>query len=245
MLRLLHDEGASPLKDLRGEERKTVFSSLTMTVTRATYHRLRFDAIVDEARLRADSHPGHLVLDAIAKYVVYEALALLIAARTAVDEIAFIGARRAKMSLKDADNIRVTEVIRAGNGSPELQVIANNYRDWFEDVNEYRNALAHRGYSERLGIHSPSSPHPEAKDPEWNVLLVPDRPSVERPKRPHEWTYIEGRRLEDLVASTHHGLWCLVQELGTTIWGGSLPAPGSEAENLRQSGPMMLVVSRK
>lgn len=244
VLRGLADDPSPPLSTLPPNERASIMSSLCVTLMRANYHRARFDGIVDAARVRAEQHLPNFVMDTIGKYIVFEALGTLVAARSAVDEIAYIAARRAGEPPARADKFNASTTISSSVPSyPEVEVIRSSYREWFEDVNEYRNALAHRGYDERLGVHATDSPHREASDPKWNLLLLPDRASVCRPKRPHEWSFAEGRRLETLVAGIHRGLVELLQELGTTLWGGSIPEPGKIP--LRDGELPMLIEKRE
>jgi hypothetical protein len=57
-------------------------------------------------------------------------------------------------------------------------------------------------------------------------MLVPDRASLVGKTRPHEWTYTEGRRLEDVVDAAIAGFERVIDKVCMSCWGGSVPPSG-------------------
>src|SRR5437868_5462751 len=93
MVRLLGMDGSPTLQALAVDERETLLFSLTLTLGRALYHRLRFRQIVDLLAARRAETRGTVTWDTFAAYALFEAAAALGAVRLSVDEIIFIAAR--------------------------------------------------------------------------------------------------------------------------------------------------------
>jgi len=214
------------------DERQHLMASLSTTFARSIYHARRFDltlqAVVD--RWRATGAATH---DSCAAYVLFEVSALLSAARTVVDEVVYIAARRKGIPPGDASRWKATKVARCDLKScPEYDVAEiralQSYLVWYEELNAYRNILVHSGWNHNFGgYYPPESTDPESLSPILNIMLVPDLDSIGATRRAHGWRYTNKRRLESLVGSVEQGLTGFVQE-AANIWGaqvkrGTLP----------------------
>jgi len=219
-------------------EAQTSVAALSEGFVRARYHKLRFDACLEETRVRRRVLGGPVVADWHAvPPIIYEASAFLGAARTVVDTLTYIAARRAGKSESAADGWEASEAIcpKVDQGStpptrfdvPEILALRTRRR-WFERLNLYRNVVYHRGLgSKHYGYHAKSDTAEEAHDPEFNAMLLPDEASLSQRKRPHEWTYNDKSRLDDLIVDLDDGLSALLLELLTKLWGCSLPQEGT------------------
>jgi len=229
MLRVLADKGSAPLATLDAIERASLFLSMATTLTRAVSHRARFDQLLEALDARAAHFEGRVMGDTVAKYLGFEAGEFLGATRTFVDEVVYLAARRAGVDRAAADKwITHNLIVNAPpppQPTPELDVLRSRVA-WYRELNDYRNAMFHRGASEGLGYFREGSTERGADDPSLNIGLLPDQLTVKRPNRPDSWKYTEGRRLETLVLDVNAGLLPLVEELGQG-WGGQLQARGS------------------
>jgi hypothetical protein len=229
---------ATRLSQMARPEREALLVSLSTTVSRATYHYQRHLFLVErlvERRGATGFGRGH---DDLTRFAVIEAASMLGAIRGAVDEMVFIGARRHGASGDDDDGWRPYPLItcRALVGDKDIEDlrVLRQYEAWFRELNDYRNALVHRGSRQTTGTgyYLAGDPFQEAGDPDFNVFLVPDRQSIGRHARPHLWTYNEKLRLEDLVRRVWEGFRSLLPEIGA-VWGGVVPADGTTPVHLR------------
>jgi hypothetical protein len=223
---------------LPSAESEATIGALSETYIRARYHKLRFDECMGAAMERRRAIGGPVVADWHAvPPIVWEASAFLGSARTVVDLIVYVAARRAGKSEATADRWDASEAIAPKcepGGTPPTrfdvpEVLAlRGRRRWFELLNLYRNVVYHRGLgSNRWGYHSRGDSAEEASDPSFNAMLLPDESSLRDRKRPHEWTYSDGRRLDELVNELDAGLSELLIEILTTVWGCEIPKPGT------------------
>jgi hypothetical protein len=240
MIRVLGDEPPAPALATIADpaERDALFLSLATTLTKAAYHRQRFEqvvAILAERRLQVG---GTVSSDTCSQYPIFEASALLVAARTVVDEVLYIAARRSGAAPNDADGWAVNTAITCNLVNVPKYNVDEVHRlrahsAWYEEMNEYRNVLVHRGWREQTGGFFPiGSTLPEAADPTRNVLLMPDRASLVRVHRGHQWTYTNGTRLERVVERAADGLEVFLGDVATGSWGGSIPAPGTAPNDM-------------
>lgn len=220
----------APGGPIPAEEHATLLVSLATTITRATYHYRRFGFILgllDERRHIS----GHASGDTLGHFAVFEASSMLGAVRGAIDEIVYFAARLSGVAEVDADRWAayrlVTQVPPAHQLVPAVLVLRARSA-WFLEINDYRNALIHRGSRNPIGTgyYPRNDVLPEARDPGMNLFLVPDRASTGNHARPHLWTYRDGLRLEDLVERTYTGFEELLQAVGTA-WGFVLPTDGT------------------
>lgn len=168
--------------------------------------------------------------------MVWEASAFLGAARTAVDLLVYIAARRAGKAESTADRWEASEAISPKVKSagpvptrydvPEVLALRARLR-WFERLNRYRNVVYHRGLgSKHYGYCAASDTADQASDPEFNAMLLPDESSLRNRKRPHDWTYNDGSRLDTLIDELDEGLTDLLEEVLTRIWNCEVPKEG-------------------
>jgi hypothetical protein len=235
-LRIAHESPA--FAQLPRLEAQTSVAALSEAFVRARYHKLRFDACVEETRIRRRVLGGPVVADwHSVPPIIYEASAFLGAARTVLDTLIYIAARRAGKSESAADRWEASEAIcpkvEPGSTSPTRfdapEILAlRTRRRWFERLNLYRNVVYHRGLgSKHYGYHAKSDTAEEARDPDFNAMLLPDEASLSQRKRLHEWTYKDKSRLDDLVAELDDGLSALLLELLTELWGCPVPQEGT------------------
>jgi hypothetical protein len=222
------------------DERVGQLSSLAETLSRARYHKLRFDESVEVVKRRRLALGGPVVADWHAvRPAICEAAAFLGAVRTLVDIVVYLAARRAGKSPSSASDWQASDAInppRKGGATgsvptrydvPEVLEIRKR-QPWFDDLNLYRNAVYHRGWGgESYGYYFPSELAEEANDPSHNAFLLPDRDALVDRKLPHEWTYSNRQRLDDFVESIYVNGMALLEEVVTKIWGQALPADGS------------------
>jgi hypothetical protein len=236
MLRVLGDDPTTvPLTAISAaDERDALLVSLATTLTRARYHRQRFDESVRTLERRRLRVGGTVSADTASPFALFEAAAMLAAARTAVDEVLYIAARRAGASVKDAvdwqANVATTCDLKKLVQYDVSEVASLRSRlSWYQELNEYRNVLVHRGWREQTGGFFPvGSQVAEAADPLRNVFLMPDRTSLLRVRRAHQWTYADGTRLEDVVSRAGIGLEEYLDDVARNTWMGTVPPQGTE-----------------
>jgi hypothetical protein len=103
---------------------------------------------------------------------------------------------------------------------PAVKVLRDRL-DWYRELNDYRNVYRHRGCRDTMAAYFPlDSYFPEARDGARNVMLLPDRPSLEKNTRADKWTYTQGVRLETLLDRTTGNFDECLDELISKIWGG-------------------------
>lgn len=237
MLRLLADHGpaakALPAEERAGpalscladDERAALLLSLATTVCRAEYHERRFRRVVAHLLERRSIIGAPLVWDAFVHSAVFEATAALGASRTLVDEVIHVTARRYGHARWEAsDAVKGTKVAM---DVPEVQLLRERAA-WFERLNKYRNVLLHRGWKGDAGAYfPPGASEPEARDPERNLLLVPDLESLAGDARAHQWTYEANVHLETLVGEVLDGMRDFVDAVALTAWDGKVPKAGT------------------
>ena len=243
----LNHQGSPQLAALVPHEREVLLGALVNTLWRATYHKGRFEQYVDAAYARFEHFQGRVMGDSVAQCILFETQALLAATRAFVEEVLYVGARRAGDPQQAADR-RVDRELRGG-GSLAEAVVLENHRAWFDELTDYRNALVHRGTRGQFGYVPVAVDLPQAADPTFNVMLVPDRGSIARPNRPDSWTFAEGRRLEVLVRGTWTGLLTFAREVGMS-WGcaipeGATPPPGAQHASTVLVIPRGAIATRK
>lgn len=232
--------GTPPVARLPERERHRLFSGLTSTLHRATYHKGRIDQYVTVAGARFTHHEGRAFGDSAAMCVLFEAPALLSAARSFVEEVIYVGARLAGGPPPDAHR-RAEKELKGGGSLPERKILGRHLA-WFEELTEYRNALVHRGMMGRFGYAPVGATVVTADDPTFNVMLVPDRASIQKPNRPDAWTFNDGTRLETLLGDTWSGLLTFAREIGA-LWGRTIP-PGAVPPPGAEHGSTLLVLPR-
>ena len=224
----LGSTGLPTLSVLGAKERDALFTSLAIIARTADYHVKRFNSLLAAVNQRRKAANALITYDFTVEYAVFEAAAALSAIRSAVDEIIFIAARLSGVSAKDiketwkTSNVMQTEFGKAPHFNvPEVTALRGRV-NWYDDLNEYRNAYRHRGCRDTIAAYFPlDSDFPEAKDGERNVMLLPDRTSLVGNTRADAWTYSKGLRLENLLESTVKTFEELLDELIEKVWGGA------------------------
>ncbi|MBK6513552.1 MAG: hypothetical protein IPG04_05335 [Polyangiaceae bacterium] len=103
--------------------------------------------------------------------------------------------------------------------------------DWYGELNEYRNVLYHRGWRGMFGSYYPRDfKGRKGISGTADTLVVPDRKSIANKAKPHQWTYKDGTRLEDVVERCMEGLRQLIDSICIDLWGWQNPKPGTEAQ---------------
>ena len=223
---------------LECKEREAVLAALAETAARARYHKLRFDEALVTLKTRREAVGGPVVTDWVAAPpLIWEGIAFLGAARTTVDILIYIAARRAGKSVSAASGWEASAAIspkKEPGGTPPTKydvpevVAIRALGKWFEELNVYRNVVYHRGWGEQsYGFFTRADTAEEAELPKFNALLLPDFSSLVARKPQHEWTYSTGARLDELVASIDDGLGRLLLNVYTNAWGCSVPQPGT------------------
>lgn len=227
------------LSALSTEEKDALFTSLSRTLSRSLYHQCRFNQVIQALNQRREQTGGcFITYDLFAQYTLFEAAAALGAIRLGIDEVIFITARLCGVSPEGIREKWTAEaIVRANlNKRPEFnipEVLALRKRvDWYDELNQYRNVLYHRGWRTLHGGYFPlGSELPEATNPKHNIMLVPDRVSLRLNSRPHEWTYRVGERLEDVITRAIEGFEQLLDDVCMACWGGTIPSEGTFPED--------------
>jgi hypothetical protein len=164
-------------------------------------------------------------------------IAFMGAARTTVDILVYLAARRAGKSESSADRWDASEAVspkvEPGQTAPSRydvpEILAIRKRQpWFDELNLYRNVVYHRGWREqRYGFYLPADTAEEAADPLFNAMLLPDVSALRVRKRPHEWTYNDRWRLDDLINRVDMTLMELLEHILTTSWNCPVPMAGT------------------
>lgn len=230
---------STKLAVLSQQEKSNIAASLAETLDRVTYYRQRFDDAVVVLIERKRKVGGTVTYDAFGSQL-YDLLGfILTAARSFIDLIVYVSARLVGKSEKYADRWGVEEMKKAA--TPEGGILTKHGL-WFDVLNSYRNALIHRGHRRSFGGYfARNCMLDEARIPKYNVMLIPDYASIQRPNRPHQWTYNQGSRIEDLVTNICEGLDAFALDIGHH-WGGSVP---SDSEVPDEEHPNLLVVVQK
>ncbi|NUP10740.1 MAG: hypothetical protein HOW73_32245 [Polyangiaceae bacterium] len=235
-LRFLAD--STVFQPMPKEELEGLCYSLALTLTRAEYHEARFGQVVAHLEERRVGLQTAFTWDLQAKYAVFEAAAALGAARQLLDELAHLIARRHGVSsakklknqwsaneLFDADLSVETDLAIA-----EVNALRKHLKA-YKTLNLYRNVLIHRGWRDLFGKYVPRGfqEKTERTDPSRDVLLVPDRKSIEGFKKQHEWTFKDGDRLEDVLVGSLDGVRAMVDDV-CDVWGVPEPKPGTHPD---------------
>jgi hypothetical protein len=214
------------LSAIADNERRALFKSLATTINRALYHQKRFGfflAQYHERRERTGCTRGY---DEVSRLAGFEALSVLSTVRSAVDELVFITARRHGESGRDDDGWKVHPLLTSSNSTKETEELRylRAQVDWFKELNDYRNALVHRGFFFPSNDPAASARIPDADNP-W---LAPDRRSITNHARPHLWTFVDRVAMEDLLTRVCSGFHASLHVLGR-MWGLSSPPPAGTA----------------
>ncbi len=222
--------GLPVLNALGTEERDALFTSLSIMVKTADYHMKRFNSLIAAINDRRKKANALIIHDFVVEYAVFEGAAALSAMRTAVDEVVFIAARlsgtsavelKEKKRWWDTTNVLLTGFDKAPEFKLPAVVSLRNRLAWYHELNDYRNAYRHKGCRDTLGAYFPlDSDFPEAKDGERNVMLLPDRKSLDGNTRADKWTYKQGVRLETVLERTGKTFEEIIDELISEVWGG-------------------------
>ncbi len=233
----LGHQPSAKLAVLSPQEKGKLAATLAETLDRLTYLGQKFDAAVSILIERKRQVGGTITYDAFGSQL-YDLLGyILTTARSFVDHVVYVSARLAGQSDSKADRWSVEDM--KGANTPEARILIK-HQSWFDLLNSYRNALVHRGQRNSFGGFFPRGCIlAEAKNPRYNVMLLPDFNSIQRPNRPHQWTYNQGTRIEDLVAQISQGLDAFALEIGQE-WGGYVPP---DAQIPYEEHPNILVVS--
>ena len=238
MVRLLADQGtlaqSMPLEDrpgpalsgIQSSERSALLLSLATTLCRAEYHERRFWRIVEQLAERRTVIGEPLGYDAFVGGAVFEAAAALGAARTLVDQMIHIAARR-----NGHDKWEVSDAFRGTKAAMDVAEVRclRAKSQWYDELNKYRNVLHHRGWKGDAGAYFPAdAEEPEARNPTRNILLVPDLDSLRRNAGAHAWTYNQRGHLEPVVRRALDGMRELVDAVCLSVWDGKLPKPGTD-----------------
>ncbi len=119
----LERRGSPALAMLAGPEREALMGSLVNTLQRGTYHRGRFEQYVGAGYARFEHFEGRVVGDSVGQCILFETQALLAAMRGFVEEVLYVGARRAGEPPRDADHRAERE---ARNGGTLLETTGDD-----------------------------------------------------------------------------------------------------------------------
>lgn len=238
------------LASINEAERHHLVQSLAQTFARALYHRGRFEEVIASLVERSGTGLGWMAYDSLGPVALFEAAGVLGAVRVAIDELIFlIGRRHGHLAAtidkkwKASDIFSVADLAKSPFDVAEIRVLRDR-SDWQDRVNVYRNMLHHRGWREGLAAYFPrDATHPEANNPTINVMLIPDRKSLSDTTRPHEWTYAERGRLDDLVVEATDGLRDALLAVATNCWKAAVPAAGTWDKVPLTDRPSSMVVS--
>lgn len=255
MLRSLGDSPSkAPLLKIPDDERKELMLSLAQTLTRTEYHTRRFEYIIETAIQRKLQVGGTVYCDHILHYAYYEAAAALIAARSMLEQVYYIVARKCGLSERKAKTWNVSKVAtetdtvtNAKFNTEEVKLLQGKYKSWYLKMNNYRNVIIHQGwkYTPALGYYEPGTQLPEAASPIRNPLILPDLNSLTGSSRTHKWTFNEQVRFDLFMKETIGLLFSFIEEIGK-LWGGTLPRAGTipieKRPNLCVSRPLSVLM---
>jgi hypothetical protein len=217
-------------------ERTALFESLTRTLRRSEYHRLRYSALracLDERR--ADL-PGRVFWDEFVETLHYELQAFRGAARMALDEIVYLGARRSGVDPMVArERPWETAKLITSDVPPQCAIVEvdvlRTKRTWFGLLNAYRNSFFHNGWTHGSGHFAEDDLRSAARDPAANALLVPDLSSLSKRSKPHERTFNTCTTVDDVMRDAHGGFDEVLRELCEGPWATPEPPPGRLPRN--------------
>lgn len=227
----LHAVEGTAFAGISDAERGALFDSLTKTLRRSEYHRLRFLDLRMCLDQRRENLPGVVFWDELAECLHFELQAYCGAARMMLDELVYLVARRhgvppnkaRKSPWETADLMK--KPVPAECQVPEV-VHLRSRLPWFELLNSYRNSFFHHGWRHGSGHYSLTDQRASARNPAANALLVPDKSSLGGRSRPHERTYNDGTTIDEVMSLASRGLDELLRELCEVHWITPEPAPG-------------------
>lgn len=228
----LHAVAVSPtFAAFPDKEREALFESLTKTLRRSEYHRLRYAALRSALEDRRANLPGQVFWDELVETLHFELQAFCGAARMALDEVVYIAARRHAVPPKKARRKPwETADLLKEPVPPECNVaevaLLRQKVDWFVLLNAYRNSVFHHGWTHGSGHFAKEDLRAAARDPSANALLVPDKASLGGRSKPHERTFNDGTTVDDVMRDAHDGLDEVLRELCEGPWATPEPTPG-------------------
>lgn len=131
---------SSLFASLPADEREGLFESITKTLRRSDYHRLRYDALRSTLNARRQGLPGQVFWDEYVETLHFELQAFCGAARMILDELVYLSARRHGITPKKArlkpweTAALIKETPPPECAIPEVAVLRNN-ADWFALLN--------------------------------------------------------------------------------------------------------------
>jgi hypothetical protein len=229
------------------DERSALFDSLTKTVRRAEYHRLRYVELRKVLDARRENLPGEVFWDEFVEVLHHEMQAFCGAARMSLDEIVYLVARvhgvqanRARKKPWETADL-MTEPLPVECQVPEI-AIARARLPWFLLLNAYRNSFYHHGWRHGSGHFALDDARQAASDPAANALIVPDQSSLGRRSKPHEWTYKDGTTIDDVMRLASEGFDGLLKDLCEQGWSTAEPQPGTVPRSEQGNMIVSLVV---
>lgn len=212
-------------------ERRDLLASLSNELYRVRYHYERFLFIIETAKKRKQATNAMVSSDMIMRYAYYEASSMIASARSVAEQLVHICLRinwAHFSSNNEREKFRTAAVFDPSSKGIRASLreieIFRNHKNWFEKLNTYRNVMIHQGWkvSRSPGYYESGDQLPESKKVERNPMFLPDDTSLTGNKRPHLWTYQNGDRLDDFLASLQSDIEKLTDEL-ITFWGATVP----------------------
>lgn len=230
-------------------ERAAVFDSLCKTLERCAYHGLRFDSLRSSLEERRRNLPGEVLWDGVVAGLHFELQAMSGAARVAIDEIIYIIARRHRVDPRQASqepwaaSCLIPRRRRLDRRTDVEEVRELRARaEWFDTLNAYRNSFFHNGWRHGGGHFDADDLRAASKAPSMNALLVPDRSSLRSRSKPHEWTYKDGRTVDDVAKAVRDGLDQSLRAIFEGPWRTPEPSPGRLPRSEHPNVIVVLVV---
>jgi hypothetical protein len=224
--------GSASLTCMPDDERSAVIQSLWNTHERAVYHYLRFRNILEALDSFRSQVPGDVFWDALTAPLHFELQALCGAARTCLDEVVYIAARRHGVTSNKAKrepwvtNKLIKEPLPAVCDASEVKRLRSRSH-WYDTLNAYRNSAYHHGSRFGGGHYSFGDKRQSAKSPSMNALLLPDASCLLNRKKPFEWTWTKETRADAVAELVHTGLDDLIREIAELDWQTPEPPPGT------------------
>ena len=212
---------------LDATERRELLASLSNELFRVRYHYGRFLQILETARRRKRAMNASIATDLILRYSYYEASSMMTSARSVVEQLVHMCLRinwNLFHSNRERDKFRASAVFEPSTKDISISIfeltIFRNHKTWYGKLNTYRNVMIHQGWKvvQSPGYYDSNDPIPESKNYERNPMFLPDDSSIVGNKRPHEWTYDNGNRLDHFLNSLQIDIESITDEL-VTHWG--------------------------
>jgi len=236
------------LSHLDPEERVAITGSISHTVQRAEYHYLRLRDIRDDLDQRRANLPGEARFDSLVVALHSELQGFCGAARTCVDELVYLIARRHGAAQTEARKRpwEPYDLVTKSPLPPECavpEVAKLRVRKlWFETLNAYRNSFFHNGWRYGAGHYSKDDTSRAAQTPAMNGLLLPDRASLTTRSKPFEWSWSDRTHIDDVSREVRTGLDDLLRELCEADWATPTLAQGKAP---REEHPNIVVLLPK